>query len=268
MCTKFESNHLPLLVIPGTLLTIACVTDCNFRSPLSGDDSGWRDLGEVDNQLRQLAEGGQVSEILVLAGEVHPGSKLRSAWFEHCAAICRIALSHSLLPHANIGPLSAEEMKALAELNVSMGLMLEQSTTRLLETGMVHAAAPSKRPELRRAQLVQAGELGVPFTTGLLLGIGETEADRLETLNDIAELAVEFGHIGECIVQPYSVGESEASLQKQTAAPLGYDLEQLPAFVATARATLPTDVAIQVPPVCFSQFSLSFCTSPCYRDRC
>ena len=145
---------------------------------------------------------------------------------------------------------SADEMAALAELNVSMGLMLEQSTASLMKTGGVHAAAPSKRPELRRAQLVQAGELGVPFTTGLLLGIGESEADRLETLEEIAELADEYGHIGECIVQPYSVGESEASLQKQknTAAALGYDLEQLPAFVSKARAMLPSDVAVQVPP--------------------
>ena len=134
--------------------------------------------------------------------------------------------------------------------------MLEQSTSRLLQPGGVHAAAPSKRPQLRHAQLTQAGELAVPFTTGILVGIGETEAEQLQTLEAIAELAEKFGHIGECIVQPYSVGESEASLsrgkrmgtKKGVVAPLGYNLDDLPALVERARAILPADVVVQVPP--------------------
>jgi FO synthase subunit 1 len=75
--------------------------------------------------------------------------------------------------------------------------MLEQSSSRLLRPGAVHAAAPSKRPELRRNQLIQAGEMKIPFTTGILAGIGETEAEQLQTLEEIAQLSNTYGHIGE-----------------------------------------------------------------------
>ena len=138
---------------------------------------------------------------------------------------------------------------------VSRGLMLEQSSSRLLQPGAVHAAAPSKRPELRLNQLIQAGEMKIPFTTGILAGIGETETEQIRTLEEIAELSTKYGHIGECIVQPYSPGETEASRnstsnsksKRRLATALGYDLDDLPALVQRARRILPTDVVVQVP---------------------
>jgi FO synthase subunit 1 len=93
------------------------------------------------------------------------------------------------LPHTNGGPLQFEEMRSLKSVNVSMGLMLEQITPQLQQT--VHRHAPSKIPQVRLQQLVWAGELQIPFTTGLFLGIGETSEDWWETLDVIAQLPIE-----------------------------------------------------------------------------
>ncbi|QXE23469.1 FO synthase subunit 1 [Richelia sinica FACHB-800] len=131
-------------------------------------------LTEAKRILQQLQQQ-NVCEILILSGEVHPRSPQRQAWLQRIYDLCVLALEMGFLPHTNAGPLSREEMQKLKTVNVSMGLMLEQLTPKLLNT--VHRHAPSKLPEVRLQQLQWAGELQIPFTTGLLLGIGETEAD-------------------------------------------------------------------------------------------
>jgi len=156
-------------------------TYCNFRAqPLQ---SPWLTLPEAETQLELLLPQG-VIEILILSGEVHPESQRRKAWFQRIYDLCELALALGFLPHTNVGPLSFEEMAQLKQVNVSMGLMLEQLSPDLLQT--VHRHAPSKVPTLRLEQLEFAGQLQIPFTTGLLLGIGETEADWIETLEAIA----------------------------------------------------------------------------------
>ena len=163
-------------------------------------------------------------------------------WFQHIVALCELSLEYGFLPHTNAGPLSRDEMAALGSLNASMGLMLEQSTSALLDG--VHRFAPSKVPHLRLEQLRLAGELRIPFTTGLLLGVGESEADCEQSLHDIAAIANEYNHIQEVILQPYSpAGDKHAN-----ASPGGYDIRCLPSVIRLARAILPADVAIQVPP--------------------
>ena len=131
-------------------------------------------------------------------------------------------------------------MKQLKQVNVSMGLMLEQITPKLLET--VHRHAPSKVPELRLQQLEWAGELKIPFTTGLLLGIGETSEDWRDTLNAIAIIHQRWGHIQEVILQPHSLGS------QQTWQGEGFNLQQLPDIIAIARSILPPDITLQIPP--------------------
>lgn len=210
---------------------------CNFRRE-PGQDA-WLSLSVAQQQLLALKQQG-IIEILILSGEVHPRSPRRVAWLDHIYRLCELALSLGFLPHTNVGPLSLEEMHQLKTVNVSMGLMLEQLTPRLLKT--VHRHAPSKMPEARLQQLVWAGELGIPFTTGLLLGIGETEAERVESLSAIAQIAQQWGHIQEVILQPYSPGQSEDWQSSP------FVMEQLPEFVAIARQILPPTVAIQVPP--------------------
>jgi 7,8-didemethyl-8-hydroxy-5-deazariboflavin synthase len=121
-----------------------------------------------------------------------------------------------------------------------MGLMLEQLTPQLLTT--VHRQAPSKVPAVRLQQLEWAGELGIPFTTGLLLGIGETQQDWWETLDAIATLHARYGHIQEVILQPYSPGSQESWDAH------AFDPHQLPDLVATARTILPPEITLQIPP--------------------
>ena len=212
-------------------------TYCNFRA--DPGKSPWLTLVDAESKLRQLQSQG-VCEILVLSGEVHPNSSRRQAWFQRIYDICELALFLGFLPHTNAGPLSYEEMAQLKQVNVSMGLMLEQLTPQLLET--VHRHAPSKLPEVRLQQLEWAGKLRIPFTTGLLLGIGESKEDWRETLDAIAHLHSGYGHIQEVILQPHSPG----SQQSWDAA--AFDCHQMPEVIATARQILPSDITIQIPP--------------------
>lgn len=210
---------------------------CNFRVDV-GTDS-WLTLAEAKHLLKKLSSE-EVIEILVLSGEVHPNSPRRKDWFQRIWDICNLALSLNFLPHTNVGPLSWSEMKRLKEVNVSMGLMLEQLTPQLLET--VHQHAPSKQPELRLQQLEWAGKLQIPLTTGLLLGIGETKTDRINSLKAIALIQEQWGHIQEVILQPHSIG-SQQTYQNEN-----FTLEELPALIGNARKILPDNIAIQIPP--------------------
>lgn len=212
-------------------------TYCNFREEL-GTHPGLT-LNQAQRILSSLKDRG-VIEILILSGEVHPQSSQRQAWFERIYQLCDLALSMGFLPHTNAGPLQYREMKQLKQVNVSMGLMLEQLTPKLLQT--VHRHAPSKDPQLRLQQLEWAGKLQIPFTTGLLLGIGEYESDIRETLEAIATIHQHWGHIQEVILQPHSPG------QQQILPGVAFNLAQLPQIVAIARSLLPTQVSIQIPP--------------------
>ena len=210
---------------------------CNFRVDPNQDQ--WMTLATARKKLQSLQNQG-ISEILILSGEVHPRSPRRNAWFEHIYQLCELSLSLGFLPHSNVGPLSFVEMKELKQVNVSMGLMVEQITPKLLET--VHQNASSKIPELRLQQLAWAGELKIPFTTGILLGIGETEQDRWESLKAIAEIQQNYGHIQEVILQPHSLG------QKQIFQNSEFSINQLPQIIAKARDILPPSITLQIPP--------------------
>lgn len=230
-------------------------TYCNFRR--DPGQSPWLDLAVVQAVLPQLHQRGVV-EVLVLSGEVAPHSPRREAWFHHVYRLCELALEAGLLPHTNVGPLSREEMAQLGRVNVSMGLMVEQVTPDLLKT--VHHYAPSKRPEVRLQQLSWAGELGIPFTTGLLLGLGETEADWADSLRRVATLHHRYGHIQEVILQPHSPGQRQAV--PGWALP-GADLQRA---VILARQILPPDITVQIPPNLASSGDLLACLAAGARD--
>ena len=210
---------------------------CNFR--IDPDPDSVYSRSDIVRKLEQL-DPDAVCEILVLSGEVHPLSQKRTEWFTNIYKICETSLMLGFLPHTNVGPLSWDEMKQLKQVNVSMGLMLEQLNPKFRET--VHRYAPSKKPELRLQQLEWAGKLKIPFTTGLLLGIGETMLDIKESLNAIASIHQSWGHIQEVILQPHSVGS-----QQELSFP-SFDPEQLPEIIALAKEILPDTIAIQIPP--------------------
>ncbi|MBF2003711.1 MAG: 7,8-didemethyl-8-hydroxy-5-deazariboflavin synthase subunit CofG [Synechococcales cyanobacterium M58_A2018_015] len=210
---------------------------CNFRVDPGADE--WLTLAQAAQILQSLKARG-VIEILILSGEVHPRSSRRAAWLQRIYDLGELALSLGFLPHTNAGPLSREEMARLKSVNVSMGLMLEQLTPDLRRT--VHRHAPSKVPELRLQQLTWAGELRIPFTTGLLLGIGETEPDWIASLQAIAQIHDRWGHIQEVILQPHSPG------QQQTWQGEAFPLPQLVRAVTLAREILPDAITLQIPP--------------------
>jgi len=212
---------------------------CNFRAEESAPLLELADADAIFRRLRALGDRAPI-EILILSGEVHPNSPRRAAWFQRIYDLCALALDRGFLPHTNAGPLHRQEMAALKPVNASMGLMLEQVTPRLLET--VHRRSPSKVPATRLAQLELAGELQIPFTTGLLLGLGETAAERIETLAAIASAHERWGHIQEVILQPHSPG------QRQDERGTAFEIDRLPEVVAIARQILPDAIAIQIPP--------------------
>ncbi len=162
---------------------------------------------------------------------------------EYLEAMCDLILREtSLLPHPNPGVMSAEWIARLARVSPSMGLMLETTSTRLLAAGAAHDNAPDKIPAIRLRTIEDAGKLGVPFTTGLLIGIGETLAERVDTLFAIAELHARYGHIQEVIVQNFRV--KPTILMRDWPEPDEADHLRT---IAVARLILP-QVNLQAPP--------------------
>ncbi len=158
--------------------------------------------------------------------------------------MCALVLKETgLLPHVNPGVMTREEIAALREVSASAGIMLESSSERLCEPGGVHYGSPDKAPSVRLAMMRQAGELAVPFTTGILIGIGETRTERLESLLAIRDLHVRHGHIQEVIVQNF---RAKANTKRATAPEP--DLDDLLWSIAAARLVLPDDVHVQAPP--------------------
>jgi FO synthase subunit 1 len=154
---------------------------------------------------------------------------------EYLREACEIALEEGLLPHSNPGDQTEDQMATVADVNASMGVMLE--TTAEVQA---HGGPRAKNPGQRLATIRNAGELGVPFTTGILVGIGEDWEDRAESLLAIRAMHERYGHVQEVIVQP--VRENE---RWQGPTP---DLETLRRATAMARAGLPEDISVQVPP--------------------
>ncbi len=156
---------------------------------------------------------------------------------------CEIALAAGLLPHTNAGLLTSEEMQLLRPVNASLGLMLENVSPRLRARGMPHQHAPDKEPARRLAMIAEAGRLRIPFTTGILLGIGETPEERVDSLFAIADLHAAYGHIQEVIIQNFR--SKPATAMANAPEPSAADLART---IAIARLLLGPDVNIQAPP--------------------
>jgi FO synthase len=233
----------------------------------------------LDGAVRRRAK-----ELLVLTGEhpeVNATVRARLAEYGHAdftayvVWACERALERGLLPHTNLGVLPREDLARLREVTASQGLMLESVSERLMQT--VHAGSPTKHPRHRLETIRVAGELRIPFTSGILVGIGETEDERVASLSALAELQREYGHIQEVILQnfvphqsyygrePAEIADAAAREYWRTGVgrgpalarpPGGRDLpkwacpvsiEDMKRLIAHARELMP-DVGIQVPP--------------------
>lgn len=163
---------------------------------------------------------------------------------EYLLAMCRLVLEQTpLLPHVNPGVMGPRDLERLREVNVSMGLMLESTSCRLLGSGMAHDNAPDKDPAVRLKTIENAGKLQIPFTTGILIGIGETFAERIDALCAIRELNRRYGHIQEVIIQNF---RAKPGIPMQShAEPSLLDFLRT---IAVARVILGGEMNIQAPP--------------------
>src|SRR6476619_2700330 len=165
------------------------------------------DPDEVERRLDEAVRR-NAKELLVLTGErpeVNPevAARLRDWGHEDFTSYvvwaCQRAIERGLLPHTNLGVLSREDLGRLREVTASQGLMLESINPDLV----VHQGSPTKHPKLRLETIALAGELKIPFTSGILVGIGETEDERVAALEELARVHERYGHIQEVILQNY-----------------------------------------------------------------
>ncbi|WP_245600959.1 7,8-didemethyl-8-hydroxy-5-deazariboflavin synthase CofG [Marinobacterium jannaschii] len=202
---------------------------------LQGQQSGCKEalfsLGEKPEQRYQLARD-------LLAAQGH------NSMVGYLEQVCQMTLEQtSLLPHVNAGTLSKDELRRLKPVAASMGMMLENTSRRLLQKGLPHYACPDKVPVQRLRTLERAGQLDIPFTTGILIGIGETWEERIDSLLAINAIHQQYGHIQEVIVQNFRAkpGTAMAGQPEPT-------LDDMRRTLAVARLILDPSISLQAPP--------------------
>ncbi len=245
-------TYSPKVFLPVTNLCRDRCRYCTFRKD-PWDEGAWTMTpDEIRDWSRRGAELG-CREALMCLGD-RPELAFRQyrallgllgcgTTIEYVALACEISLAEGLWPHANAGVMTAEELSQLRPVNISMGLMLENVSPRLRARGGPHHAAPDKDPAVRLRTIADAGELRIPFTTGILVGIGETLEERAASLIAIRDLHERYGHIQEVIVQNF---------RRKAATPMAEadepdDLE-MARTVAIARLVLGRDMNLQAPP--------------------
>ena len=238
--------------LPVTNLCRDRCTYCTFRKD-PGDPGAWTmTLAEIAEWSRRGREFGCKEALMCLGDKPEVAFKeyretlktlgARST-IEYVGFACEAALKEGLLPHTNAGLMTRDEMRMLRPLNASMGLMLESISPRLRQRGGVHQWAPDKDPALRMRMIDEAGELKIPFTTGILIGIGDTPAERAESLIAIRNTHESHGHIQEVIIQNFRAKPGIPMEDAPEPCPL-----DMARAIATARLVLGPDMNVQAPP--------------------
>src|SRR5271167_4473493 len=247
-----DVTHSRKVFLPITNLCRDRCTYCKFRKD-PGDPGAWTMMpDEIALWSRRGADLGCKEALMCLGDKPEVAFKeyretlaalgVRTT-IEYVGRACEIALAEGLLPHTNAGLMTVDEMRAIRPLNVSMGLMLENISPRLRARGGVHQAAPDKDPALRIKMIDDAGALRIPFTTGILLGIGETPAERALSLTAIRDTHERHGHIQEVIMQNFRAKPEIAMADAPE--PDAYDMARA---IATARLVLGPSMNVQAPP--------------------
>jgi FO synthase len=239
--------------IPLTKLCRDVCHYCTFARRPSELDAPYLTLDEVERLARD-GEAAGCREALFTLGD-RPEVRFRAAreWLDRrgfastldylAAAARRVIETTSLLPHFNPGLLSANDFATLRPLAPSMGLMVESTAERLCRPGQPHHGSPDKHPAARLETLRLAGEAKIPFTTGLLIGIGENRKERIDTLLAIRDLHARYGHVQEVIIQNF---RAKADTRMHDAPEPS--LEEQLWTIAAARLLLGADMSIQAPP--------------------
>ncbi len=254
---KYKENKLITysknIFIP---LTEICRNDCgycNFKK--NPDDPNAIILKTKEEVLLDLKEAEKhgCTEALFTFGEDADEEeivriKLKEYGYDtmvdYIVDICQMTLDEtSLIPHTNGGNFSYDDLKRLKEVNASMGLMLESSSKRLMELP-AHNKSPGKNPELRIETIENAGKLKIPYTTGILIGIGETKEEIVDSLLTIKEINDKYGHIQEVIIQNFT---PIPGIEMENWAEVSL-FDMVRTVIAGALIFKDTDVSIQVPP--------------------
>ena len=242
-------TYSPKVFIPLTMLCRDKCGYCTFAQPPARLDSPYLSADEVLTIARRGARAGCHEALFTLGERPELRYPAAAEWLaengyestvDYLVQMCRLVVTETgLLPHANAGALHESELADLRAVSPSQGMMIET----LRDDLDCHRGAPDKEPARRLATLDAAGRLGIPFTTGILVGIGETEEDRLVALEAIADSHERHGHVQEVIVQNF--------LPKAGTAMWRHDPCPTDAYhraIAMARLTLPDDVHLQAPP--------------------
>jgi FO synthase len=242
-------------------LTHLCRDYCGYCTFRADPQPGVQPYMTADKVLA-VAEAGRragCKEALFSLGDqperVFPEAKdfLKTLGFDstlqYLAAMCELVLEKTgLLPHSNPGVMGLDDLRRLRETNISVGLMLESASPRLLRFGGPHWKAPDKVPSLRLRTIENAGELSMAFTTGILIGIGETPEERVDALLAIRAAHERHGHIQEVIIQPFRAKPDIRMAQAPE--PSNEDLQRT---IAVARLILGGEMNIQSPPNLLSE---------------
>lgn len=239
--------------IPLTRLCRNVCAYCTFVHPPKRASRGYLTPDEVLEIARQGAAAGCHEALFTLGDK--PELRYRvardelaelghSSTIDYLAAMCeRVFKEVGLLPHANPGVMTAMDIQRLRRVTVSLGTMLEGTAEHLGQRGGPHFGSPDKRPELRLETIRLAGEARVPFTSGILIGIGETRSERLDALLELRSLHRQFGHLQEIIIQNFRAKADT----RMRAAPQP-DLDELCWTIAMARIVMGGEMNIQAPP--------------------
>jgi FO synthase len=246
-------TYSPKVFIPLTKLCRDVCHYCTFARPPRRGEHAYMTIEEVLGVARAGAAAGCREALFTLGDK--PELRYRVAREELASLGCTTTLEYvgraaeavleetGLLPHLNPGVMVLDDLVELRRVSASMGLMLETTSLRLAERGGPHFGSPDKAPRARLETIAAAGEVRVPFTTGILIGIGETRAERLEALLAIRDLAEQHGHVQEVIVQNF-----RAKPGTRMAAAPEPSLEELLWTIAIARIVLGARVHVQAPP--------------------
>jgi FO synthase len=246
-------TYSPKVFIPLTKLCRDVCHYCTFARPPRRGERAYLTPNEVLSIAREGADAGCHEALFTLGDK--PELRYRAAreelaelgcatTIEYLARICRLVLEETgLLPHPNPGVMKPEELALLRAVSASQGIMLETVSERLSAKGGPHHGSPDKVPAARLETIEAAGRLGIPFTTGILIGIGESRAERLEALMAVRTLHERHGHIQEVIVQNF-----RAKPGTKMAAHLEPPLEELLWTAAAARILLGPGMNVQAPP--------------------
>jgi len=240
------------IFIPLTFLCRNACHYCGYRQSIVPKSQEYMKPEKIETIIAR-AKHLKVTEVLITMGD-KPEKKYSSAkkWLkqygfdstiEYAYFVAEKALKNELLPHINAGTVTFDELAQLREVSASIGLMLENISLRLTHPGFPHDQSPDKNPKERMQTITSAGKLKIPFTSGILVGIGESLEEIVDSLFALKKVHQEYQHLQEVIIQNFH--PQKGSVMANSPSP---SIELMEKILIVARHILPPEISIQIPP--------------------